>query len=56
MLFLSATWTGMVTFLPTLWVEERDVPLTLGGPLLGVPLLRVNPVGVPGRGPGGEAA
>ena len=35
MLFLSATWTGMVTFLPTLWVEERDVPLTLGGPLLG---------------------
>ncbi len=35
MLFLSATWTGMVTFLPTLWVEERGVPLTLGGPLLG---------------------
>ena len=35
MLFLSATWTGMVTFLPTLWVEERDVALTLGGPLLG---------------------
>lgn len=35
MLFLSATWTGMVTFLPTLWVEERGVMLTLGGPLLG---------------------
>ena len=35
MLFLSATWTGMVTFLPTLWVEERNVALTLGGPLLG---------------------
>lgn len=35
MLFLSSTWTGMVTFLPTLWVEERNVALTLGGPLLG---------------------
>ncbi len=35
MLFLASTWTGMVTFLPTLWVEERDVALTLGGPLLG---------------------
>ena len=35
MMFLSSTWTGMVTFLPTLWVEERDVALTLGGPLLG---------------------
>ena len=35
MLFLSATWTGMVTFLPTMWVEERDLALTLGGPLLG---------------------
>ncbi len=35
MLFLSSSWTGMVTFLPTLWVEERDVALTLGGPLLG---------------------
>ena len=35
MLFLSATWTGMVTFLPTLWVEERNVALSLGGPLLG---------------------
>ena len=35
MLFLSSTWTGIVTFLPTLWVEERDISLTLGGPLLG---------------------
>ena len=35
MLFLASTWTGMVTFLPTLWVEERNVALTLGGPLLG---------------------
>jgi predicted MFS family arabinose efflux permease len=35
MFFLSATWTAMVTFLPTLWLEERGVPLTLGGPMLG---------------------
>ena len=35
MLFLSSTWTGIVTFLPTLWVDERDIDLTLGGPLLG---------------------
>ena len=35
MLFLASTWTGMVTFLPTLWVEERNVALTLGGPLMG---------------------
>jgi len=35
MFSLSATWTAMVTFLPTLWLEERGVPLTLGGPLLG---------------------
>ena len=34
MFSLSATWTALVTFLPTLWLEERDVPLTLGGPLL----------------------
>ncbi len=34
MFALSATWTGMVTFLPTLWLEERDISLTLGGPLL----------------------
>ncbi len=35
MLFLSSTWTGMVTFLPTLWEEERGIALTLGGPMLG---------------------
>lgn len=35
MFSLSATWTAMVTFLPTLWLEERNVSLTLGGPLLG---------------------
>ena len=35
MFFLSATWTAMVTFLPTLWLEERGMSLTLGGPLLG---------------------
>lgn len=35
MFSLSATWTAMVTFLPTLWLEERGVSLTLGGPLLG---------------------
>ena len=35
MFFLSATWTALVTFLPTLWLEERGVSLTLGGPLLG---------------------
>ena len=35
MFSLSATWTALVTFLPTLWLEERSVSLTLGGPLLG---------------------
>ena len=34
MFALSATWTSLVTFLPTLWLDERGVPLTLGGPLL----------------------
>jgi predicted MFS family arabinose efflux permease len=34
MFSLAATWTSLVTFLPTLWLEERDIPLTLGGPLL----------------------
>ena len=34
MFSLSATWTSLVTFLPTLWLDERDIPLTLGGPLL----------------------
>jgi predicted MFS family arabinose efflux permease len=31
---LSATWTAMVTFLPTLLQEERGISLRLGGPLL----------------------
>ena len=35
MFFLSATWTAIVTFLPTLWLEERGLATTLGGPLLG---------------------
>ena len=35
MFALGATWTAMVTFLPTLWLEERGVSLTLGGPFLG---------------------
>ena len=34
MFSLAATSTSLVTFLPTLWLEERDIPLTLGGPLL----------------------
>ncbi len=32
---MSATWTALVTFLPTLWLEERGLELNLGGPLLG---------------------
>jgi cyanate permease len=34
MFALAATWTTMVTFLPTLLLEERGLPLALGGPLL----------------------
>ena len=34
MFFLAATWTAMVTFLPTLLLEDRGISLTLGGPLL----------------------
>ena len=30
----SATWTAMVTFLPIFLLDERDVSLKLGGPLL----------------------
>ncbi|PKB79231.1 MAG: hypothetical protein BZY88_14265 [SAR202 cluster bacterium Io17-Chloro-G9] len=30
----SATWTAMVTFLPTFLLEERELSLKLGGPLL----------------------
>ena len=35
MFSLSATWTAIVTFLPTLMAEDREIPLSLGGPLLG---------------------
>lgn len=35
MLSLSATWTALVTFLPTLLLEERGIAPTLSGPLLG---------------------
>ena len=35
MFSLSATWTAIVTFLPTLLIEDRNIPLSLGGPLLG---------------------
>ncbi len=35
MFSLSATWTAIVTFLPTMLVEDRNIPLTVGGPLLG---------------------
>ena len=35
MFSLSATWTAIVTFLPTLLLEDRNMPLSLGGPLLG---------------------
>ena len=34
MFFLAATWTAMVTFLPTLLLEDRGISLALGGPLL----------------------
>ena len=35
MFSLSATWTAIVTFLPTLMVEDRGIPISVGGPLLG---------------------
>jgi cyanate permease len=35
MLALSATWTGMVTFLPTLLLENSGLAPTFSGPLLG---------------------
>ena len=46
MFALSATWTAMVTFLPTLWLEERGVSLTLGGPLLGFLYYGLIPAGL----------
>jgi cyanate permease len=45
---LSATWTAIVTFLPTLLLEERRVSLTWSGPLLGFlyyALIPSSPVG-----------
>jgi len=35
MLALSATWTAIVTFLPTLLLEQHHMPPALSGPLLG---------------------
>jgi cyanate permease len=35
MLALSATWAALVTFLPTLLLEQRGIPPTQSGPLLG---------------------
>jgi cyanate permease len=35
MLALSATWAALVTFLPTLLLEQRGIPPALSGPLLG---------------------
>lgn len=35
MFSLAATWTAIVTFLPTLLIEDRNIPLNVGGPLLG---------------------
>ena len=35
MLALSATWTAVVTFLPTLLLEQRGIPPGQSGPLLG---------------------
>src|SRR4029434_4273825 len=32
---LSATWTALVTFLPTLLLEQRGIPPEQSGPLLG---------------------
>ena len=35
MFALASVWTGIVTFLPTLLLEDRGIEITLGGPLLG---------------------
>ena len=35
MFSLASVWTGIVTFLPTLLLENRGIEITLGGPLLG---------------------
>ena len=43
---LSATWTAMVTYLPTFWLEEKGVSLRLGGPLLAFLYYGLIPSGV----------
>ncbi len=35
MFSLASVWTGIVTFLPTLLLQDRGIEVTLGGPLLG---------------------
>lgn len=35
MFALAAVWTGVITFLPTLLLEERGIAVALGGPILG---------------------
>ena len=35
MFSLASVWTGIVTFLPTLLLEDRGIEITVGGPLLG---------------------
>ena len=35
MFSLASVWTGIVTFLPTLLLEDRGIEITMGGPLLG---------------------
>ena len=35
MFSLASVWTGIVTFLPSLLLENRGIDITLGGPLLG---------------------
>ena len=35
MFSLASVWTGIVTFLPTLLLENRGIEITIGGPLLG---------------------
>ncbi len=45
---MSATWTGLVTFLPTLLLEEHGMSLAVSGPILGCLyyiLIPVSPIG-----------
>ena len=45
---LAATWTAIVTFLPTLLLEDRDISLNLGGPLLAFLYYALIPAGLMG--------